>query len=432
MLINIPAKIFLTRSILSGAFPFTNPYLFSGSSFLADINLSPLYPGNVFFFLFEPFTALTVSNLFHIALAGIGMYWVARLWGLRQTAALLPSIIFAFSGTMITYTNNLPMMQVAAILPWLFGSWMLFCERQSFHRWVFVVFFSVLQIYAGHIQLTYYSFLLCFGYALLFMNRSLSQRLVMLGFIAMAIGVFAGPQLAPFLNLARHSTRIGMGESYATFGALPISALIRFILPSSVGNLSQGTDWWQGGSMYGYVGILPFVLVLFFLRNMTRRDIFLLIVSVVSFLGSFGSSTPVFPLMSSIVPGLGLFRAPSHLLFIMTFCFSLIAGIAVDQRRLRHQIFFWGSMSMVVLSLVVDYVKTHVDFFLNALNVQKLEAKMKFLGDIGVERILLEIQHNLLFIAMSFFLLYFWLKYMKRGRVLIMLAIVCVDMFLYS
>jgi hypothetical protein len=432
LLINIPAKIFWAKRILSGELPLINPYLFSGSPFLADINLSPLYPGNIFFLVFEPFAALTGSVLFHFFIASVGAYWMSIKLGLENKTAAIVSTLFVFSGTMIGYTGNLPMIQVASILPWLFGSWVVFCKHPSKKYFGIIVILSALQIFAGHIQLTYYSFVFCFLYAALFMARPVGMRFFLIALIAVCIAVLASPQLIPFVDVARHSTRMGSGFSYSVFGALAPYAIIRFIFPGIVGNLSQGTDWWQAGSMYGYIGAIPMMLAIMAMKNAQNRAYFFGIVGAIAFLAAFGENTFVFPILYYTLPGVSLFRVPAHFLLIATFSFAILAGIAVEKRIHARRFLFMFSGALGVLWIALAVGKPFLIREIYHLDHPKIVAKLEFLGNSGIESIFSDVQNNILFLAASLFIFYVWTKHGKKTFWMVAALLFFLDLFFYS
>ncbi len=433
LLINIPARIFWVKSLLSGVFPIDSPFLFSGSPFLADINVSPLYPGNVVFLFFEPFRGMTIVTLFHIGLAGVGMLWVTGVVQMTFWSRMIATIVFVFSGTIVSYTNNLPMLQVASWLPLVFSSWILYCSRPSKKTAILVVSFSVLQILAGHIQLIFYSFLLCYVYALIFLRIPFVYRVMRLVFICLATIFFALPQLLPFVLHALHSTRIGSGFSYATFGSLQILAIFRFFLPSIVGNLSEGTEWWQGGSMYGYIGITPWILFFSFLvrRKWSSHELFFSGIGILSFLLAFGSSTPIFSLFYHLIPGIRLFRVPSHFLLLFTFSFAMFSGYAL-QRGLSKKIVALSSIFFFVMWFGFVAAEDSIYRMLFSLNYSSLQRKLAFLGDRGVQTIFSMIQQNALLFGCGLLGIYAISSRFSRLSNIAVVLFLFLDLFLYA
>lgn len=328
-LINIPAKVYWVRMIQNGIVPLWNPYILSGVPFLADINLALLYPFNMLYLLLSPFRALTVDTLMHVFLALAGMFMLGHSFGLSAIASAAAAVVFGFSGTMIVYTNNVPMIHVAALVPWVVWSWRKLWIHLSLLRLVSFVFFASLQLVAGHPQPTYLTWVWLLLY--LFCIVRYPWRRTLIWVLAAGAGVFSvsAVQLLPFFEFVLHSTR-GRGEfSYASFGSMNPLAFVRLFLPAIAGDMSHGTAWIFGGSVYGYIGTLPMFIALVGMRR--KKEVrFLWCVVIMSFLLALGKFTPIFRLAYMVLPGLGLFRSPEHFLLLYTFSFALLVGFGLD------------------------------------------------------------------------------------------------------
>lgn len=300
LLINIPSKVFLAEELKQGRFPLNNPYLFSGTPFFADINLSVLHPLNLLYFVFPPFRALTVGILVLFLVGSMGMYVLGRTVQLGRFASLVGAVVFGFSGSLIVYANNIPILQVAVLLPWVFAAWI---------RGNLVIFVIVasLQVLSGHPQLTFYTWLMLIAYAIF--EKSKFQLVIK---AALFVAVVTGVQVIPFLWFALNSTR---GVSNTIDSIHPLS-FIRLIIPGVVGNLSRGTAWIQAGSMHGYVGIFPLLLIPFAWKSRVGK--FFLAVAAISLFLSIGKY------------GFAWFREPSQFLFFWSFGLAGTTMVAAD------------------------------------------------------------------------------------------------------
>ena len=436
-LINLPSKLFLIDQLKLGHLPLWNPYLFSGTPFLADINLGLLYPGNFLFFLLPPFRALTIGVVSQVLIGLIGMYWYCRTLKVSNIGALAASIIFGFSGTMVTYTNNVPMMQVAALLPWLFGCWVLYIEKPTARHMVLVCLISGLQIIAGHPQLTFYSFLFCYFYALVFFPGSFFYRvkkIVPVGFITLLLG---SVQLLPFIEFAKYSTRLGQGINYASFGALPLTAIIRLILPTIVGDARIGTDWWQGGSMYGYIGFVS-VLIIFCSIRKEKKFLFFAFIALISFFASFGTKMPIFYLLYYLVPGMSLFRVPSQLLLITTFSCAYLVGEGIDyldgRGLIKNKRLFWGPLVLGITGGILFLGSKHIVqwIFSNSFLAAHLANKLALVSIAGVQSIVSAIGINSIFIGISLCIFLVVLQKRYPYAIYLLVCVLFVDLLFYS
>lgn len=441
LLITLPAKQLLVEELRNGRFPFWNPFILSGTPYLADLNIAPLYPGNIVFFFLPLFRALTLLSLAHIAFLLFGTYWCARKLKLSPWSSTLAAVIFGFSGTIVTYTNNFPMLTVASWLPWIMGSVIAYSEEHS-TKWLRIsIIFASLQIISGHPQLTYITWLLIGAYAFVFFKGSIISRIISIFIIAFASGLLCGFQLVPFLELVMKSTRIGNGIEYATFGSLPILSVIRLLLPSLTGNFSTGTEIWQGGSVYGYIGFLPLVSLFFYKKIKDKKLQFIAGAGLLSLIVSFGKYSPLYWFFSFFVPGVRLFRVPAHSLLTYTFCIALISGYLLPElihstaiNKLKANVLasvstLTGILLMIFPLSTVLYIASHLPHY-----GVKVTQKLTAIGLYGLSSLLTEIGINIVFNGISVWL--FLSPYGKRlfGRHIhvALLVFLFVDVFLWN
>ncbi|MEK7119714.1 MAG: YfhO family protein [Patescibacteria group bacterium] len=329
LLINIPSKLFLVDELRQGRFPLWNPYIFSGSPFFADINLALLYPMNALYFILPPFQALTVGALLDIFVGLMGMYLLCRSLRCSTTASILGAVVFGFSGTMVTYINNIPMLQAASLAPWLLWGWKRLLQKPSIARYLGIVVIASLQVLAGHPQLTYYSWLLAVLFVLFACPGKLLQKIGLMSAVVLLTFFLTGVQVVPFMEFAMLSTRAGRGFAYASFDSLHPLNIVRLFIPNVVGVLRDGTAWAQGGSVYGYIGVLAVIFVF------AARLRFWKIIAGVAFVLALGKYTPVFTIAYWLVPGIAGFRSPQHFLLPFTIAVSVLAAYGLDDVKKR-------------------------------------------------------------------------------------------------
>ena len=96
-----------------------NPYIFSGTPFLADINNGLLYPFNIFYFFFPSLRALSFIVAIEVACAGIFMYAYAKSLKLKPFVAFICGALFVFCGTVMQLTQNTAALDVIIWIPLL-------------------------------------------------------------------------------------------------------------------------------------------------------------------------------------------------------------------------------------------------------------------------------------------------------------------------
>jgi|GEM_PF-4236430 len=311
LLVNIPSKVYLARELLQGKFPLNNPYIFSGTPFFADINLAVLHPLNLLYLVLPPFRALTVGILVLFLAGSTGMYFLGRTLNLGRFASLAGAIVFGFSGSLVVYANNVPILQVAVLVPWVLATWIRYLGLPTKKRLVVFVLASSFQIISGHPQLTFYTWLMLAAYAIF--EKSKFQLVVKAAFFVVVV---TSVQVIPFLWFALNSTRVGSNFGVSGIDSIHPLSLLRLVIPGIVGNLSRGTAWIQAGSMHGYVGILPLLLLPLALQTKIGR--FFIAVASISLLMAMGKYAVAW------------FREPVQFLFFWSFGLAGTTMVAAD------------------------------------------------------------------------------------------------------
>src|SRR2546428_6548079 len=111
-----PLAHYHRESFWRGEVPLWNPLSNCGLPFLAQWNTLVLYPGSLIYLLLPLPWALNLFCLFHLCLAGLGMYWLACRWVGSRLAASAAGIAYAFNGLSLNclmWPNNV------AALAWM-------------------------------------------------------------------------------------------------------------------------------------------------------------------------------------------------------------------------------------------------------------------------------------------------------------------------
>ncbi|HTX62962.1 MAG TPA: hypothetical protein VMD28_04955, partial [Acidimicrobiales bacterium] len=116
---NLPLRALTGLQLRQGHLPLWNPYIWSGSPLLGGLNAGSFYP---FTFLFAvlPAVAAFVVNLLGVYWAGgLGMYALARQYGLRPLPSFLGALTYAFGGAMSGQVVHLGVVQGMGWMPLL-------------------------------------------------------------------------------------------------------------------------------------------------------------------------------------------------------------------------------------------------------------------------------------------------------------------------
>ena len=113
-----PSARFIHDICRQGFLPYWNPYLNYGQPVLANPNLLFFYPFTLLIVLLPVDIAYTMHFLVHFALAGIGVYVLARSWGQTYQGAFFAAFVFMFSGPVLSLGDLYNESACAAWIPW--------------------------------------------------------------------------------------------------------------------------------------------------------------------------------------------------------------------------------------------------------------------------------------------------------------------------
>jgi hypothetical protein len=397
----LPARAFIGASLKRGDSVAWMPGIYTGFPSLAQVEIGALYPTNLLLFgLFSPYAAIAWAQILPLAIAGIGTFCLAGELGLPLVAKLFAAGVFALSGFLVVHLRQLNMVDAAAWIPFLF----LFVERIASGRrgrsplWLALVW--LLQLLAGHPQVSYFTALVLSGY---FLARRWQERSNVawpfghaLGGVVLplAIGTLAAAVvLIPAAELSRLTYRqAGLGFDEATRYAVSPLSLWTFFSPSLFGDARDdsfrlpGLFWEQ----YGYAGVLPALSTIVAIVVCRRNRYVRLFagIAVVSFLLVLGKNTPVFGWAFAAVPGMRYFRFPTRFLVFVDLAIALLGafGVAACLEAL-------GAARRSLVAAAVIGV-TAADLWIHlARQVPQVEWQ-RWLSPIGTERILAEARRS--------------------------------------
>ena len=330
-----PYKAYIRELISQGELPLWNPLLYLGAPLLANIQAGVLYPPGALFALFSFPAALTWSVLLHVWLALAGMYLFLR-HGLGTTvfAAWIGALCFGLGGFLLSHVGHINQLHTAVWLPWL-----LLCARRASMppspTWLLLGgVVTAFCFTAGHTQEFYYAIvvvgLFC-AYAALFSPNGQSSRWwpLVVPVVFLLIGsILSAAQLLPTLEAVAYSFRRG---------GLPLEESAALAVNWHEALLSLLPRYWAqpGLEAVGYIGVAGAILAFFGALQITRErwvPFFLFLASGALVL-ALGTSTPLFELLHTAMPGFSLFRVPARWLFLVSFSLATLAAYGADRLR---------------------------------------------------------------------------------------------------
>ena len=378
-----PWKTFVIEAIKHGQLPLWNPYNFSGSPLLANIQSAVFYPANIFYFLFAQPFAWAITVMLQPLLACFFTYLFTRKIEMSRIAGFFSSIAFGFSLFMIVFLEYNTILHVVIWLPLSLYAFESLLHKPKIH---YIILFSasvVFSFLAGHIQIAVLQAFFIFAYGSF---RILSQKqknkkkvAASLSFIALhvlSIGI-AGLQLFPALELLQSSARVPQQYDFLIRELLlQPEQVFRIFSPDIFGNPANRNyllqDPYPGKAIY--VGLIPLFfsfLALIFLRGKSMVRFFAIAALVVFLLILRTPMTEVFyrlqiPFFSTSSPG--------NVIFLLGFCLSILSGFGLDYWLSRNEkkewyppVMFAGLFLLSFLVLTLTYTHYNTKSFIYSL-----------------------------------------------------------------
>ncbi len=357
-----PTYKFVAQVLKAGTIPFWNPYLWAGTPLAADIQSSIFYPLNLVYFWLSPevtYRGLMAMAIFHIWLAGVGMYLCLKYAFLEKTGtaennnhwpitlpSLLGAVAFMFSDFFIVHFGNLNLIAQAAWLPFVVLFFHRSLARRRLEPALWAGIFLAVCATAGHIQpLVFVVFVLTVdaGYWLVAGllerrsepagdRRAVVRPLLSL-FLTLAIGVgLAACVLLPGYQMTQYTPRAEMGFQQASQYSLAPAQLVGLVIPGFFGR-DPALHWgvWDRVEV-GYAGVFTLLLAgLALLQRRCRQTTFLAVLTALSLAIALGGYTIVFGWFYQAVPALSGIRAPARYIFVFDFGLAALAAFGLHR-----------------------------------------------------------------------------------------------------
>ena len=153
---HVPMTSYGFDVLRSGTLPLWNPYQLCGMPFLATPQTGLFYPGNLIYLWPDTALMTELSLVAHLAFAAYCMWLLTRLLGAASAGAVAASLTFAWSGWMVFYSTQAPLLTGMCWLPAT-----LFCVEHTIRGGRFAPFGLTLavacQLLNGSIEYTLYN-----------------------------------------------------------------------------------------------------------------------------------------------------------------------------------------------------------------------------------------------------------------------------------
>lgn len=353
---DLPNRVFNRDAILSGQFPFWNPYAFGGMPFFATFQTASLYVYNILLSVLPLSNAtlwylIELGLIVHLWIGGMGMYFLARTFERSRSAALFAAIAFMLSGFLILHLIHAMMVIIVSLTPLVMALLLKGCRTGTLRQFALAGLVLGCSIFAGHPQITLYQFIFVGSFCIYLLFTAPGQRLrVVLGIIIAFAGaiMLSLVQLLPAMELVPHTVRSNWSFEAISEGSLSLRQLLTFLMPKLFGGLhikhgelaywlrdSYHNGYWTYWETGVYLGVLPLLLGGIYLMRTHRSGLsrFALIWIGISLIIAMGSNTPLLKLLFDTTPGFDMFRIPSRILYTWALLLPIFAAFLLDRWR---------------------------------------------------------------------------------------------------
>jgi uncharacterized membrane protein YfhO len=380
-----PFRNFFATSLREGTLPLWDPYIFSGTSLIGDIQSALFYPFNMILFIFVrkgvlSFYALELQNILHILLAGIFTYMYTIEIKLSKNASVVSAVTFMFSGFLITRTIHLTFLNVIVWLPLILLFLHKALKKKSYFYSVLGGLFMGLSMLGGCPQFSLHIFYFLIFYTIFFIivNRkdySPVKSVYLLSVILIISLGIAAIQYLPAFEYSKFTVRESISfEASAILSVRPIH-LMTLIVPKLFGSFSGTGEnsvrfweeilWeeyaWHGGYWETaiYIGIFSLVLLFFSFKDRKNKLIwFFAGMLLFFFLAMLGKYTPIYKFIYYCLPGFSKFRIPGRFSAGLSFSMAILAGFGANflfsKKEIKFpKVLFWLIGLVFILWLLV-------------------------------------------------------------------------------
>ncbi len=350
--VHLSAQKYFSDHVRGGRLPFWTPYLFSGSPFLADVQVGAWYPLHWPFFLIGITPRVIQLELaLHALLASLGAYLLARRLLDRTPLALAAAFFYGLGGFFAGHASHVGIFEAASWLPWLLLGLERSLDAAPLRSALWTGLAAGLMLLAGHFQTALYAFaaLALYGAAACVYQRArLVRAAAVVGAVAVLAALVAAVQILPAWELVARSIRAGADFSASSQGALTSGALMTLVAPNWLGALEgdyHGPADITQHYFYAGLALVPLAALGLADRRLRWRAGLPLAASLWYALGP---SAGLYRLVAAL-PAFASVRAPVHAWFVAALCLALLAaaGLGVVANRIR-----WPYLAGLVLLLV--------------------------------------------------------------------------------
>ncbi len=355
-----PWYSFLGESLRSGDVPGWNPHQFSGAPFAGDPLSGWTYlPAMLLFTLLPLAVAASIYVLFHLLLAGLGTYALARVLRMNVAGSLLAAVAYEYTGYM--YYRDICCFAYSGVSSWLplaiLGAELAIRSSRWISRglWWGLSGLAVSQILAAWLgQGSYYALLALGGYVayrtLLFPPENIrgfwgrisglflhGGAVLLFGFGLAAAGILPRVEYIALSNLANGYA--GIGEDVAVYGGWKLKTWSKLLVP---------------GGIYAGLPTLALALAAPLIARGQHAVPYFFALSICALILSGQEATPLHWTLYHLLPGFESMHThgPERVKVVLYLGFALLAGATLSRMGERGK----RTRSLALLPILTSFL----------------------------------------------------------------------------
>jgi hypothetical protein len=333
------ARSFAVQEVHAGrGLPHWNPFVYAGMPYLSILPYPVWYPTSLLYFVIDLHRAIGWAFVFHLFLAGLLAYALARELRMAPGAAAVVGVSYMFTGYIVShlYAGQDGRMFAMQLTPALF----LFAERaiarRRAHWFLWMGLVAALQVFTPHVQMMYFAAMgvgafVVFRLAQVWREDRAWKPIAILGGSFLGAYLLAGlmtlVEVWPTLDIVQFTHRAERDYAYGSSWAMPVQESLAAVWPSFQGYL----DTYWGTNPFKlhteYLGAVPVLLAILALAaRRTARVWFFAGLALGGLFFAWGSATPLHRVAWWLLPMMKSFRAPAMMYSIVALAVVVLAG----------------------------------------------------------------------------------------------------------
>lgn len=317
--------------------PLWNPYNFSGTPHLANMQTFIFNPFNIFFLVLPLFEAWILFIVVQVPLTIYFTYLFARGLKLSKPSSLLAGIAFVFSSYLMNWLEIGIVGHGILWMPLMLFSTQRLIDTGKVRFLLMLILSSSAAVFAGHIQTTVFIFITAISYSLAKIIRTNSKNergknlrllIAWLIFTFLITAIQTIPALELYLNSPLSEP---LAKHVFSLNTMPLKNLVTLFAPDFFGNPVTNNFW---SVLYGdatpHVGVLPLLFAIFAIFVVKKWEVrFFSILALVFLL--YTTRSPLFLLLQKVsIPFLtGTTAARS--MFVFSFALSILSAFGLEE-----------------------------------------------------------------------------------------------------